>query len=142
MRDRVPTFRLEIATPLGKALAADVEHVQLPSVQGELGVLPGHVPLLGALRAGAVRWHVGGKPSLAVAGPGFVEVEHDRVLVLTERFVPAAEIDAESMRQERERAEAELAAYRDDPDAPRLAELRRALEWAEACLAVRAEHDC
>ena len=47
------TIRLEIVTPRGRALLASVDEVTAPSVEGEFGVLPGHLPLLAALRTGS-----------------------------------------------------------------------------------------
>ena len=58
---------LEIVTPRGRALAASVDEVTAPSVNGEFGVLPGHLPLLAALRTGMVTYRQGSETT-RVAG--------------------------------------------------------------------------
>jgi len=52
-------IRLEVVTPEGLALNADVDEFTSPSVQGQFGVLPGHLPLLAALRTGVVSYRQG-----------------------------------------------------------------------------------
>ena len=52
-------IQLEIVTPKGRALVATVDEVTAPSVEGEFGVLPGHLPLLAALRTGLVSYRQG-----------------------------------------------------------------------------------
>ncbi len=54
-------IQLEIVTPRGRALTASVDEVTAPSVNGEFGVLPGHLPLLAALRTGIVSYRQGGR---------------------------------------------------------------------------------
>ena len=96
------TLKLEVATPDGLALTTDAEMVTAPSVSGEFGVLPGHLPLLAATRAGLLRYRIGGKDEIAAVGPGFVEALPDKVLLLTDAFLKPSAID-------RAKAESDLA---------------------------------
>ena len=57
------TFKLEIATPQGKVFEGDVEEVLVPAAQGEIGILPGHTPLLTTIAPGALGVRQGGKMS-------------------------------------------------------------------------------
>jgi F-type H+-transporting ATPase subunit epsilon len=88
----VALLKLEVATPDGLALRTEAEMVTATSVEGEFGVLPGHLPLLAATRAGLLKYRVGGKEEVAAVGPGFVEALPDRVLLLTDAFVKPANI--------------------------------------------------
>jgi F-type H+-transporting ATPase subunit epsilon len=84
---------LEIVTPRGRALRATVDEVTAPSVGGEFGVLPGHVPLLAALRAGIVTYRRGTESKRCAVGAGFVEVGDDRVVILTDEYVEREQVD-------------------------------------------------
>ena len=68
MADKI---QLEIVTPKGRALEASVDEVTAPSVRGEFGVLPGHIPLLAALRAGIVTYRQGSETKRCAVGEGF-----------------------------------------------------------------------
>ena len=67
---RSDKISLEVVTPKGRALKVEVDEVTAPSVEGEFGVLPGHLPLLAALHTGIVSYRVGGKRSAARWGKG------------------------------------------------------------------------
>ena len=70
MADKI---QLEIVTPRGRALSAMVDEVTAPSVAGEFGVLPGHLPLLAALRTGIVTYRQGAETKRCAVGGGFAE---------------------------------------------------------------------
>lgn len=125
-------LKLEVATPDGLALKAEAEIVTAPSVQGEFGVLPGHLPLLAAMRAGLLKYRTGGHDQVAAIGPGFVEALPDRVLVLTDAFLKPASIDRAAAERDLADAEKKLAETKSPLDAPEHAELVRKLEWARA----------
>jgi F-type H+-transporting ATPase subunit epsilon len=91
---------LEIVTPRGRALGATVDEVTAPSVQGEFGVLPGHLPLLAALRAGIVTYREGHESKRCAVGQGFAEVGPDRVVVLTDEYTERDAIDPVLVRKE------------------------------------------
>ena len=63
-------IQLEIVTPKGRALSETVDEVTAPSVAGEFGVMPGHLPLLAALRTGLVSYRIG-NDTKRVAGISF-----------------------------------------------------------------------
>jgi F-type H+-transporting ATPase subunit epsilon len=128
----VATLKLEVATPDGLALTTDAEMVTAPSVEGEFGVLPGHLPLLAATRAGLLKYRIGGKDSVAAIGPGFVEALPDRVLLLTDAFLPPASINRAAAEQELAAAERALADSKTALDSAEHKELSRNLEWARA----------
>jgi len=132
-------LRLEVATPLGLALGTAAESVSAPSVRGEFGVLPGHLPLLAALKSGVLRYRVGGKDHVVAVGPGFVEAGSEKVLVLTDKFVTPTEIDAVVVKRELAEAEKRLAAFPDAYDGPDYEVLQLAVDWAQAKLDAFAE---
>src|SRR5512136_1972265 len=90
--------RLEVVTPRGVALSADVDEVVAPSVAGEFGVLPGHVPLLAALKTGIVRYRLADQIHQVAVGAGFVEISQDTALLLTDRFIKEGEVDLAAVR--------------------------------------------
>lgn len=111
---------LEIVTPERLVLSETVDEVVLPSVEGYLGVRPGHTPLLAQLDVGEISFRGDeGEKFLSVSG-GFAEVLQGGVSILAETAELAEEIDAERAQRSRERAEAEL---KSDPSG-REAELR------------------
>ena len=123
---------LEVATPDGLALKTEAEIVTAPSVDGEFGVLPGHLPLLAATRAGLLKYRVSGHEEVAAIGPGFVEARPDKVLVLTDAFMKPASIDKVQAEQDLAAAERAIAELKGALDAPEHQEAQRNLEWARA----------
>jgi F-type H+-transporting ATPase subunit epsilon len=101
---------LEIVTPERLAYSDTVDAVNLPGVEGELGVLPHHAPLVSILGVGELRIRKGGsEESFAIAG-GFLQVRPDRVVVMAETADMASEIDLEKAQQAKRAAEALLEA--------------------------------
>jgi len=98
---------LEIVTPERLAYSDEVDSVQIPGSEGELGILPHHAPLVATLGIGELTIRKGGaEESFAVVG-GFVQVRPDKVVVMAETADMASEIDlgrAEQARREAERA--------------------------------------
>ena len=91
---------LEIVTPKGKALSVTVDEVTAPSVQGEFGVLPGHVPLVASLRTGIVTYRQGTESKRVAVGAGFVEAGHDKVVILSEEYAERQQIDPVVVRKD------------------------------------------
>ena len=125
-------LQLEVATPDGLALKTEAEIVTAPSVAGEFGVMPGHLPLLAATRAGLLKYRSAGKDQVAAIGPGFVEALPDRVLLLTDAFLKPASIDRAAAERELVEAEKQLADSKLPLDAPEHVELTRKVDWARA----------
>lgn len=98
-------LQLEIVTPERRVLAEAVDGVQLPGMGGELGILPGHTPLISQLQTGVLAYTADGATHQLHISGGFVEVNADRVSVLAEVAERPEEIDAVQARNEREEAE-------------------------------------
>ena len=117
MADLPTKINLTVVTRERKILDAQVDEVVLPATDGEIGVLPGHTPLLATLRIGPLRYRTGNTTARLVISWGFAEVLPDRVIVLAERGVLPDEIDraqAEKDRAESERALLDLSSL--DPE--------------------------
>ena len=87
------TLRLEIVTPESKAYSEDVDMVVVPGTEGELGILPQHVPLLTSIKPGELRVLKDGKETFLAVGEGFVEITQERVVVLTDMALEDTYID-------------------------------------------------
>jgi F-type H+-transporting ATPase subunit epsilon len=99
---------LEIVTPERLAYSDTVDAVVLPGIEGELGILPHHAPLVSMLGVGELRIRKGGaEESFAIVG-GFLQVRPDRVVVMAETADMASEIDLEKAQQARRDAEQAL----------------------------------
>jgi F-type H+-transporting ATPase subunit epsilon len=103
------TIRLEIVTPRGRALAASVDEVTAPSVEGEFGVLPGHLPLLAALRVGIVAYRQGSETKRCAVGRGFAEAGPDKLVILTTEFAEPDKVDPVLVRRELAEVQEKLA---------------------------------
>jgi F-type H+-transporting ATPase subunit epsilon len=105
-------LRLDIITPERNVLSETVDSVSVPGLGGELGILPGHTPLISQLKTGVLAYAQGGAAAkrLLVSG-GFVEVRDDRVSVLADVAERPEEIDAARARLAREHAEKTLVAF-------------------------------
>jgi len=87
------TLKLEIVTPEAKIFSEDVEIVFVPGVEGELGILPKHIPLMTMIKPGELRVTSHGKETFLAVGEGFVEVTGESVTVLTDMAVEEHAID-------------------------------------------------
>ena len=106
---------LEIVTPERLAYSDTVDSVQLPGVEGELGVLPHHAPLVSMLGVGELRIRKGGEvESFAIVG-GFLQVRPDRVVVMAETADMASEIDLQRALAAKAEAEKALEGGFDEP---------------------------
>jgi len=106
---------LEVVTPERKIYGQEVNMVIAKGFEGELGILPNHIPLVTPLRIAAVTAKVQGQKDhvIAVHG-GFMEVRKDKVVILAESAELPEEIDIDRAARARERAEARLRAARDE----------------------------
>lgn len=102
------TLRLEVVTPEEKAYSDDVDMVVIPGVEGELGVLPMHVPLMTQLLPGSLRILKDGKQSELVIGNGFAEVTQTTVSILTDMAMEEQAIDEVAADEALKRAETAL----------------------------------
>jgi F-type H+-transporting ATPase subunit epsilon len=104
---------LEIVTPQRELTHEEVDSVQLPSVNGYLGILPGHAPLLTELGEGELSYRKGPDTRYLTIFRGFAEVLPDRVILLAETAERAEEIDIERVKQSLERARQRLQDLKD-----------------------------
>jgi F-type H+-transporting ATPase subunit epsilon len=120
---------LEIVTPERLAYSDTVDAVNLPGIEGELGVLPHHAPLVSMLGVGELRIRKGGaEESFAIVG-GFLQVRPDKVVVMAETADMASEIDLEKAQEARRSAE-RLLEEAGPSDTADLAAARAALQQA------------
>ncbi|MCU1265432.1 MAG: synthase subcomplex epsilon subunit [Acidobacteria bacterium] len=101
-------LQLEVVTPERRVLAESVDMVTVPGYGGELGILPGHTPLISRLQTGVLAYVKEGHTQQLHVSGGFVEVNDDRVSVLAEIAERPEEIDAARARLARERMEKSL----------------------------------
>jgi F-type H+-transporting ATPase subunit epsilon len=122
-------LHVSVITPARPAFEGDAESVVVPAFDGEIGILPGHAALLALLGTGELRVRApGGTPTqhLAIRG-GFLQVNHDKVTVLTQESAAPDEIGADALDAEMLKLEAEKPTKLDERDA---LDARRA--WARA----------
>jgi F-type H+-transporting ATPase subunit epsilon len=104
----MPGIKLDIVTAERTVYSEDVDIVIAPGVEGQLGILPHHAPLMTILQAGELIVRKGGQEdSLAISG-GFLEVRPDRVIILADSAERAEEIDVARAEAARKRAEERL----------------------------------
>jgi F-type H+-transporting ATPase subunit epsilon len=121
-------LHLEIVTPERQAYEDDVDMVVVPGIEGELGILPHHAPLVTTLGVGELRIRKGGaEESFAIVG-GFLQVRPDKVVVMAETADLASEIDLEKAQAARLEAERALETAANQP--ADLANARAALQQA------------
>ena len=120
---------LEIVTPERQVFSEQVDSVVCPGIEGELGILPHHAPLLTTLGVGELRIRRGGEEEFFAIAGGFLQVRPDKVVVMAETADMASEIDLEKAQAARREAEQALAEGFDEPaDLARArASLQRAL---------------
>ena len=95
-----------VVTPERTILDEPVEFVALPLYDGEIGIAPGRTPLIGRLGFGEMRTTLGGATRRYFLDGGFAQVRDNVVTVLTNRAIPAEQLDASSVTTELERAKA------------------------------------
>lgn len=104
-------IKLEIVTPEKKVLDEAVDAVTIPTVKGEIGILPNHAPLISTLKAGILAYTIKGNTEKMVISGGFVEVGTSKISVLADVAETAEEINVEAARADREAAEKTLGAW-------------------------------
>ena len=103
MADKI---HLSVVTPERIVLDVDVDRVEIPGLDGELGILPGHTELVSQLKpAGLLTYHKGEDKGEIAISEGFVEVNRDRVEVLADRAERPEDIDLTHALELKERAE-------------------------------------
>ena len=103
------TIKLEIVTPEGKSYSEDVDMVTLDGGDGQMGILPLHMPLMTQLVAGEIHVRKDGKNIFLAVGDGFVQVTGEKISILTDMAIRAENVDEAKAEEARKRAEARLA---------------------------------
>jgi F-type H+-transporting ATPase subunit epsilon len=120
-----------VVTPEETALEQKAESIVLPLYDGEIGILPGHSPLIGRLGFGEMRIRSDGKESRYYVDGGFVQVAGDVVSVLTSRAIPTDQVDGKTAHDQL------TAALRRPIHTPELLQIRdRLLDQARAQIRV------
>lgn len=139
MAELAHKLRLEVVTPAGQALRTEADAVDLTSVFGEFEVLPGHLPVLVALKCGPFRWRQGPRILRAALGEGFAEARPDAVIVLADKFETTDHIDVADAQADLGQAEEKIKAWQDVQQGAEFATLARERDWAQARIDVAAE---
>ncbi len=129
-------MHLSLTTPRGSVIDADVDEIAAPGAVGEFGVLPGHIPLLAALRPGVFVYRKGDKMQLVAVSEGILQVARtenggDKVVVLVDRATAAHEIDREAAVKDLASAESDVAAWKTELGADYQVLVRKR-DWAAA----------
>ncbi|SFB03862.1 MULTISPECIES: F0F1 ATP synthase subunit epsilon [unclassified Bacillus (in: firmicutes)] len=108
------TIKVSVVTPDGPVYESDVEMVSTKAQSGELGILPGHIPMVAPLEIGAVRLKKAGTTEFVAVSGGFLEVRPDQVTILAQSAEQASEIDIDRAVRAKERAEQRLQESKQD----------------------------
>jgi len=123
---------VNLVTPKGVVAHSEADSVQAPGELGEFEMLPGHVPMLAALKAGVLTIGTKARARYAV-GAGYLRVDPaGAVEILVEQAVPAKEIDVDAARKDLAAAEGELAKWGDKPADGDYTNAVERLAWAKA----------
>ncbi|TFJ92253.1 F0F1 ATP synthase subunit epsilon [Lentibacillus salicampi] len=110
------TLTVSVVTPDGPVLEDSFDMVSCKAENGELGILPGHIPMVAPLTISSVRLKLeNDTKNLAVSG-GFLEVRPDNVTILAQSAEKPAEIDVQRAEEAKQRAESRLQSKQDDID--------------------------
>jgi F-type H+-transporting ATPase subunit epsilon len=129
-------LQLDVITPERRLLSEQADAVTVPGLGGELGILPGHTPLISALQTGVLSYTQGPTTRRLLVSGGFVEVNNDRVSVLADLAEFPEEVDAARARTEREEAERQLGGFTGTPE--EMADVRARLDRATTRLQLSA----
>ena len=102
------TLHLQIVTPDRLLVREDADQVQIPGKNGELGILPGHAPLITELTIGEISYRVGTTTRYLAVAWGFAEVLPDKVTILADSAEHAEDIDVKRAQEAKARAEEAL----------------------------------
>ncbi|WP_067728539.1 F0F1 ATP synthase subunit epsilon [Oceanobacillus damuensis] len=113
------TLDVSVVTPSGPVLEGSFEFVVCKAETGELGILPGHIPLVAPLQISAVRLKNGNETKKLAVNGGFMEVQPDKITILAQSAEKATEIDVQRAKEAKDRAERRLQAKQDTVDKTR-----------------------
>ncbi len=128
MYDEHNTIKFEIVTPERVVLKEEISQVTVPTKEGEITVLPKHMPIVATLKTGVIELVTkGGKAEIMSISGGFIEVLRNKVVILADTAERAEEIDLARAEEARKRAEESIKELRQD-DAERFANITAQIE--------------
>ncbi|MFF2753426.1 F0F1 ATP synthase subunit epsilon [Psychrobacillus sp. NPDC058041] len=110
------TLTVNIVTPDGPVYDSEVDMIIAKTASGEIGILPGHIPMVAPLVIGAVKLKKDGKTEYAAVNGGFVEVRPEKVTILAQSSEVATTIDLTRAKEAMKRAEERLQSKQDSTD--------------------------
>jgi F-type H+-transporting ATPase subunit epsilon len=117
------TFKVEVLTPEGEVFNDEVEMIATKTVEGSIGILAKHQPLLAMLDPAELRLYRSDDDIVRFAqGEGYVQVSEDGVLILVEDAIAPGDLDVAELREQLKQAQGELEAAEDGSEAERLAQ--------------------
>jgi F-type H+-transporting ATPase subunit epsilon len=131
----MPGLHLEFVSPERVLFSGDVDQVDLPGSEGDMGILPNHAPLVTVLRPGIVTIISSGKREPVVVIGGFAEVSPKGLTVLADKAVARADFDSALLADEIKDAEEDVADSTDDAARDKLAHHLDQLKALQAALA-------
>jgi F-type H+-transporting ATPase subunit epsilon len=108
------TLTFSLVSPERELFSGQVDQVDLPGTEGNLGILPDHAPLMAAIRTGAITVYVDGKEEQFFVQGGFADVTPAGLTVLAERATPMADVNRDDLQSEIDRARANLETLEDE----------------------------
>jgi F-type H+-transporting ATPase subunit epsilon len=127
---------LEIVTPEARVYSDTIDSVVIPTIEGEIGVLPGHIPLLTQVADGELRVSKGTATSYLAIGGGFAQIDGDKVSVLAERAISEEHIDEKAVEEAMKRAEQAIKDAK-DMDPHEFEHLQNMVRFAGTQLAIK-----
>ncbi len=128
-------LHLDFVSPESVLFSGDVDQVDLPGAEGDMGILAGHAPLVTPLRPGIVTIYRGGAREPVVVTGGFAEVGATGLTVLADRAVARADFDTATLANEIKDTEEDVADSTDEAQRDKLARHLEQLKTLQAALA-------
>ncbi len=128
------TIKIEVVTPEAKVFSSEVDMVTLTGVEGEMGILAGHMPLMTQLIGGEIIMRRGSETLYFAVGDGFVQVTGEKVSILTDMAVSAENIDEAKAQEALQRAQTRLTQKLSDEES---ASVQASIAHASAQLRVK-----
>ena len=128
------SLHFELVSPERLLMSEDVDAVEIPGTEGDMGILPGHAPVLSTLRPGVVTVTRGSKSDRIFVRGGFAEVNPQGLTVLAEVAIPIAELDAGKIAEQIRNAESDVADAKTDESRRRAQENLDHLKALESAL--------
>lgn len=111
------TIKVNIVTPDGPVYDSEVNMIIANTATGEIGVLPGHIPMVAPLQVGAIRLKKDGQTDIVAVSGGFLEIRSDQVSILAQAAEVSSTIDVNRAKEAVKRAEERLSlSKKDDVD--------------------------